>query len=117
MYYRPRSGEVGDNQVGAGTFVKRSPVVQADTAGRAGGHQPHGLRQCGDSVSDQSNRGREHRGRQIVAGQRVDQAAQLGTVGSTGNSTGPHLHIEVVDPSGTKINPKPWLDANGFRYT
>ncbi len=30
----------------------------------------------------------------VAVGQRIDQAAQVGTVGSTGNSTGPHLHYE-----------------------
>ena len=30
----------------------------------------------------------------VVVGQRVDQAAQIGTVGSTGNSTGAHVHYE-----------------------
>ena len=41
----------------------------------------------------------------VVLGQRVAQGDQVGIVGSTGNSTGPHLHFEVrlrgaaVDPT------------------
>lgn len=59
-----------------------------------------------------------HINRSLVSvGQKVAAGQQIAEVGNRGQSTGPHLHIEVVDPSGTKINPKPWLDANGFRYT
>lgn len=49
----------------------------------------------------------------VVAGQRVDQGAQLGTVGSTGNSTGPHLHFEEkVDGRAVEA----WFGGEPFVY-
>lgn len=47
----------------------------------------------------------------VVKGQRVEVGDELGLVGSTGNSTGPHLHLEVhVD--GVPVDPLAWLKAN-----
>jgi len=46
----------------------------------------------------------------VTEGQEVDKNTVLGTVGSTGFSTGPHLHLEVID-HGQNINPLSILKA------
>jgi len=65
-----------------------------------------------------------HQSRIAVSyGQKVKQGEVIGYVGSTGFSTGPHLHYEMVK-NGVKINPlhevlppgKPILDENRDRF-
>jgi murein DD-endopeptidase MepM/ murein hydrolase activator NlpD len=49
----------------------------------------------------------------VKPGDRVQAGEVIAKVGSTGDSTGPHLHFEVqVD--GKAINPRPWLKKHGL---
>ncbi|MDF2271330.1 M23 family metallopeptidase [Streptomyces coacervatus] len=51
----------------------------------------------------------------VDQGERVDTGQWIGQSGTTGNSTGPHLHFEVrVTPQmGSAVDPVPWLAARG----
>lgn len=55
-----------------------------------------------------------HLSRFVVTGGRVSAGDVIGKIGSTGNSTGPHLHFEVL-VGGTNVNPRPFLAKRGVR--
>ncbi|TCN43970.1 murein DD-endopeptidase MepM/ murein hydrolase activator NlpD [Kribbella orskensis] len=45
----------------------------------------------------------------VSVGETVYAGDQVGAVGVTGNTTGPHLHFEVRPDAGDPIDPMPWL--------
>ncbi|MCW2673581.1 MAG: peptidase [Frankiales bacterium] len=96
-----------------------SPIVAAGDgvvvgSGYLGGENGYGL----ITIIQHSNgfyTAYAHQSRAFVSdGQQVTAGEIIGLVGSTGHSTGPHLHFEVRTwEHGGQIDPRPWLRARG----
>jgi len=50
----------------------------------------------------------------VSVGQSVMAGDQIATMGNRGNSTGPHLHFEVLLGGSERIDPVPWLAKRGL---
>lgn len=50
---------------------------------------------------------------EVSRGDQVDPGEAIGAVGSTGNVTGPHLHLEVRPDGGDPVDPVPVLARHG----
>jgi murein DD-endopeptidase MepM/ murein hydrolase activator NlpD len=50
----------------------------------------------------------------VSVGERVTAGDQIATMGNRGNSTGPHLHFEVLQGGTERIDPVPWLAKRGI---
>lgn len=50
----------------------------------------------------------------VSTGQHVMAGDQIATMGNRGNSTGPHLHFEVIQGGTERIDPVPWLAKRGL---
>lgn len=50
----------------------------------------------------------------VEVGDRLQPGQRIGAIGSTGNSTGPHLHLEIR-VNDEPVDPAPWLSERGLR--
>lgn len=105
-----RRGSAGyDIAAPAGTSILPAAegVVEEVGTGRTGGNfirvrHPDGTL---TSYMHMENRPR------FEKGDRVTPSTVIGTVGTTGRSSGPHLHLEVKDASGRQIDPEAYLNG------
>lgn len=88
-----------------GTPIEAAAAGTVTFAGVRGGYGNLVIVDHGDGT--ETRYAHQHR-IDVGVGQQVQRGQQLGTVGSTGMSTGPHLHFEVRR-DGTPIDPRPWL--------
>ncbi|HKR47984.1 MAG TPA: M23 family metallopeptidase [Pseudonocardiaceae bacterium] len=52
----------------------------------------------------------------VTEGQLVQAGQKIAEMGNRGHSTGPHLHFEVWNAAGQKINPITWLHNHGVDF-
>lgn len=126
-YVRPTEGPVtsgfghrwGRLHAGLDFGADTGTPVRAVTAGTvlaAAAHGGYGLqvtmRHAGGTITTYS-----HLSRLLVRPGPVRAGHVVGLVGSTGRSTGPHLHFEVRPggPLAPAVNPAPWLRARSVR--
>lgn len=110
----PISGEKNlhrgmDIGVASGTPIKAIQDGRVVSAGNAG---DYGLCVVIEGKDGYQSRYAHCSSLSVSAGQEVKRGDRIAAVGSTGNSTGPHLHLEVTH-NGEYLNPYYFVDNGG----
>ncbi|MET7277717.1 M23 family metallopeptidase [Kribbella sp. NPDC005582] len=87
--------------------VMAGEVIQADFEG-AYGRQVK-IRHADGTVTSYSHMSEFD----VSVGDSVSAGTAVGAIGMTGNTTGPHVHFEVLPDGQNPVNPEPWLRAHG----
>lgn len=93
----------------SGTPIRAAAAGRVTFAGPRGGYGNMVVVDHGDGIE---TRYAHQRDITVRVGEQVGAGALIGHVGSTGASTGPHLHFEVRR-NGTADDPLPWLGLGG----
>jgi hypothetical protein len=105
--YYPHYHDGLDLAAPLGTKVRAIAAGEVVFAGRmADGNVLVRIRHADDSESWYGHLGA---GLDVQAGDKVARGERIGVVGLTGNTTGPHLHLELWR-NGRTIDPAPWLE-------
>jgi murein DD-endopeptidase MepM/ murein hydrolase activator NlpD len=88
--------------------VMAGEVIQADFEG-AYGRQVK-VRHADGTVTSYSHMSEFD----VSVGDSVEAGSMVGRIGMTGNTTGPHVHFEVLPGGGAPIDPEPWLRKHGL---
>jgi septal ring factor EnvC (AmiA/AmiB activator) len=108
--YGPRWGRVHrgiDQGASSGTPIGAAKAGRVIFAGWQGGYGNVILIDHGGAVSAYAHQSRFAVGQ----GESVARGQTIGYVGSTGNSTGPHLHLEIR-VNGSAVNPRQYLSGS-----
>ena len=52
----------------------------------------------------------------VNVGERVTAGQQIASIGSEGQSTGPHLHFEIWPDGASAVDPQSWFSQNGINF-
>lgn len=94
----------------AGTPIRAAAAGRVAFAGVAGGYGNVVIVDHGDG---RQTRYAHCRSLAVTEGQAISAGEVVGEVGSTGRSTGPHLHFELRE-NGLAIDPSGWIPALGL---
>lgn len=108
--YGPRWGRVHrgiDQGASTGTPIGAARAGRVIFAGWQGGYGNLTLIDHGDAVTAYAHQS----SLAVGQGAQVSRGQTIGYVGSTGNSTGPHLHLEIR-VNGSAVNPRQYLSGS-----